>query len=210
LLDPQKSDYSFRRCWPEAIDGARAAIRFPTAKEYLGDVAQLDKALSIMRGIEIRRVNENNTYPMNISAEDRKTYREQLYFAMKNLEWWRDEFKRRAVANGNGAQASKDEPQEKMGYRTPVSTLGVSMLDVALLFENDKDMAKAIVDRWQRTRTPKPPESIGFDPAHAQIKLYAPAAILKYAENIEGRLPKSQAACLSELKAKARQPRPKK
>ncbi len=90
-----------------------------------------------------------------------------------------------------------------------IRVYGVSMLDAASLFDGDPDLAMAMVDRWQKTRTPKP-ESIGFAPEHAQIKLYAPPAMLKYVKENETKLPMSEAAFRSALEAKKRAPRPEK
>jgi hypothetical protein len=82
------------------------------------------------------------------------------------------------------------------------------MLDAALIL-NDEDPKLALdqVDRWQKKRSPRRPPHIGFDPDHAQRKLYAPPALADWIEKIEPVLVVAKHDLRQRLMRKARQPR---
>ena len=82
---------------------------------------------------------------------------------------------------------------------------GVSLSDLALLYDDDPALAKDLVKRWNNSRKPKP-DSIGKDPLHIQRPLFKPAAILAWVKKVEGRLPNSEKAIKQALSRKAREP----
>lgn len=102
---------------------------------------------------------------------------------------------------GEAAQPPTLEDSEKG------TSKGVSMLDAALILnDEDEDLALQQVHRWQRKRGAKPPH-IGFDPEHAQRKLYAPSALAAWIEKIEVALVLSKHQLRQRLIRKARAPR---
>jgi hypothetical protein len=102
-----------------------------------------------------------------------------------------------------GVQATPTE-EEKAGR-------GVSMFDAAMILtDEDTELARQVVDRWQtsrkKTKTPKP-AAIGYDPEHSQMKLFAPLALAKWIEEIEGKYTCDEHRLRERLARKAREPR---
>lgn len=93
---------------------------------------------------------------------------------------------------------------------------GVSMLDGALWFHQDEaeeaalPTARQTVDRWQKSRTPKP-KTIGVDERHRQIKLYRVSELVEYVYQAEpGKVHKNELSKFLSRKARpARKVQPK-
>lgn len=85
---------------------------------------------------------------------------------------------------------------------------GVSLRQVArILADGDREEEDNLLNEWRRSRAKKP-ESIGFDPRHSQQKLYKPAAVVSYLNEISTDMSIPEHALLQRLKEIARKPRP--
>lgn len=82
---------------------------------------------------------------------------------------------------------------------------GVSLLDVALLLNDGDDAAaRTTRKRWQNSRNPPLPDSIGDDSEDSRTKLYAPSAIFAFVEIVEVRLKAEIAEFQKQLRHRVR------